>query len=364
MNHRLVYFAAALLVALTPAVSSAGGLADAFEGSDETFVAFPTYAAMQEDGSLLIPIRVWVFEPEEDSITRRILAELFEEALDVEDPEDEEIFEERVRPFLYDNERGKSIVATINGKSYEVGESAANGQVSTTIELPVADAMQAVVAGPGVYKVDVEIRGVDITRALEVPIIGRRGFSVVSDIDDTVKDSNVLDRKALLRNTFMKPFDDIDGMASAYQTLRESLGARFHYLSASPFQLYPFLDPWMHAAGFPPGTYHLRELRPSRPKSVKDFAGDSKPHKISSIEQLLDHMPERQFILIGDSGEADPEVYGEIARKHPDRVARILIRRVEGAENADERFEAAFEDLPVAMWMLFEDPSQIAATID
>lgn len=351
-----------LVVLLAPNPTRADDLSDALEGSDETFMVFPTYAAMQEDGTLLIPIRAWVFEPEESSLTRKLLAELFEEAMDVEDPQDEEIFEERIRPFLYDNERGKELVATIAGETYDLGDSAANGHVSTTLELPAADAMRAVVAGQGVYKIDIEVAGVDETRQLEAPIIGRRGFSVISDIDDTIKNSNVLDRKALLRKTFMRPFDDIDGMANAYRRLAGSLGARFHYLSASPYQLYPFFEPWMDRVGFPRGTYHLRELRPSRPKSVREFAGDSRPHKLSSIERLLNHMPERDFILIGDSGEADPEVYGEIARDHPERIARILIRRVDGADNNEGRFEEAFADVPRAVWMVFEDPKTITKT--
>ncbi len=342
------------------ATATAGDLSDALEGSDEQFLVFPTYAAMQEDGSLVIPIRAWVFEPEEDSLKRKVLIEMFEEAIDIEEPAEEEIFEERIQPFLYDNERGKDVVAVIGSERYRLGESAANGHLAKTLTLPADKAMHAIIASPGRRTLAIRVEAVDRTLDIDVPVIGRRGVSVISDIDDTLKDSNVLDQRALIRNTFMKPFAPIPGMSQAYQRMAESLGARFHYLSASPWQLYPFLEPWMDDEGFPRGTYHLRELRPGSPGSIKRFVGDSGPHKIASIEQLLEHMPERDFILLGDSGEADPEVYGDIARRHPDRISRILIRRVDGAENEQDRFEEAFKDVPTATWRVFEDPDTLS----
>lgn len=357
--HMIIGLAAVLAVTSISATATAGDLSDALEGSDEEFLVFPTYAAMQDDGSLVIPIRAWVFEPEEDSLKRKVLIEMLEEAIDVEEPADEEIFEERIQPFVYDNERGKDVVAVIGSERYPLGESAANGHLVKTLTLPAAKAMHAIVASPGRRTLEVRVEAVDQTLEIEVPVIGRRGFSVISDIDDTLKDSNVLDRRALIRNTFMKPFAQIPGMSQAYQRMAQTLGARFHYLSASPWQLYPFLEPWMDEEGFPHGTYHLRQLRPGNPTSLKRFVGDSGPHKIASIEQLLEHMPEREFILIGDSGEADPEVYGDIARRHPDRISRILIRRVDGAENGQQRFEEAFKDVPTTIWRVFEDPATL-----
>ncbi|MBT8100535.1 MAG: App1 family protein, partial [Gammaproteobacteria bacterium] len=63
----------------------------------------------------------------------------------------------------------------------------------------------------------------------------------------------------------------------------------------------------------------------------------------------------------GDSGEQDPEVYGEIARRYPQSIQRILIRRLDDADRDDARYIEAFADVPPAKWQLFDDPGQLSA---
>ncbi len=64
----------------------------------------------------------------------------------------------------------------------------------------------------------------------------------------------------------------------------------------------------------------------------------------------------RSLVLVGDSGERDPEIYGNIARLYPKRVRRIFIRAVKGEKANDERFTKAFKDVPREKWMVFTDP--------
>jgi phosphatidate phosphatase APP1 len=73
------------------------------------------------------------------------------------------------------------------------------------------------------------------------------------------------------------------------------------------------------------------------------------------IEQIMADFGQRRFILIGDSGEHDPEIYGDLARKHGERVAHIYIRNVTGESRDGERMTNAFRDLPEDRWTLFED---------
>lgn len=62
--------------------------------------------------------------------------------------------------------------------------------------------------------------------------------------------------------------------------------------------------------------------------------------KIDQISQIFRHFPEREFILVGDSGERDPEVYREISRRFPDQVVEIIIRDVvNDRNNRPERLE-------------------------
>lgn len=64
----------------------------------------------------------------------------------------------------------------------------------------------------------------------------------------------------------------------------------------------------------------------------------------------------RTLILVGDSGERDPEIYGNVARLYPKRVGRIFIRAVKGEKPDDERFQKAFKDVPREKWLVFTDP--------
>lgn len=61
-------------------------------------------------------------------------------------------------------------------------------------------------------------------------------------------------------------------------------------------------------------------------------------------------------MLVGDSGERDPEIYGNLARLYPKRVRRIFIRAVKGEKPDDQRFHTAFRDIPREKWLVFTDP--------
>lgn len=80
---------------------------------------------------------------------------------------------------------------------------------------------------------------------------------------------------------------------------------------------------------------------------------------VLSSQELLQSFPQRSFWLVGDSGEQDPEAYGRVALACPERGVRIFIRKVEGANNTEERFKKAFEGLDSDSWTLFGDPAEL-----
>src|SRR5690606_35234726 len=123
----------------------------------------------------------------------------------------------------------------------------------------------------------------------------------------------VLDKNKLLTNTFGRPFQAVDGMAHFYKELEKKAGAFVHYVSGSPWQLGPPLAEFLDKGGFPHGTLHLREFR-LKDSSVQKFFGDPLAYKRETITEIFKDFPERKFVLVGDSGERDPEVYGEIYR--------------------------------------------------
>ena len=190
----------------------------------------------------------------------------------------------------------------------------------------------------------------------EAILVPSTGVSVISDIDDTIKVSEVLDKKKLMRNTFMKDYEAVPGMADAYKRLAAEKIA-FHYLSSSPWQLYPALVAFMDKAGYPKGSFHMRDFR-MKDETVFNVMKSSLETKPPGIRKLFDDYPKRQFILIGDSGEKDPEIYGMIARAYPGRVKHIYIRKVTPEEADDARYNAAFDGID-APFTLFEDAGMI-----
>ncbi|RIL00309.1 MAG: hypothetical protein DCC75_13925 [Proteobacteria bacterium] len=52
--------------------------------------------------------------------------------------------------------------------------------------------------------------------------------------------------------------------------------------------------------------------------------------KIENHERLLERNPDRKAILFGDSKDADPQVFAEIIRRHPEKVELAFIHRYPG----------------------------------
>lgn len=154
-----------------------------------------------------------------------------------------------------------------------------------------------------------------------------RGVSVISDIDDTIKHTDVCRRRRMLQRTFSEPFESIDGMAEVYREWGRS-GALFHYVSSSPWQIFDALNEFLIAGGFPLGSMHLKWFR-LRDEVLKRWSIVRRKSKVGVIRGLIKRMPQRKYVLVGDSGEKDPEMYAKIAQRHPEQVLRICIRQIE-----------------------------------
>lgn len=117
--------------------------------------------------------------------------------------------------------------------------------------------------------------------------------------------TEVRDKSATLLNTFLREFQPVPGMAEFYQKLAHTNGAAFHYISASPWQLYEPLAACVASNGFPAGTFELKQFRWKDRSFFSLFARPEK-YKPGVIEPFLKQFPKRKFILIGDSGRRDP----------------------------------------------------------
>ena len=170
------------------------------------------------------------------------------------------------------------------------------------------------------------LAGEKLSATEEVTITSSKGVSLISDIDDTIKHSAISSgAREIFRNAFIRDLGDltIDGVREWYSTLHD-MGVTVHYVSNSPWQLYPMLTTYFKLAHLPRGSFHLKQYSGMLQGIFEPVA----ERKKSSLEKILRDFPERKFILVGDSGEADLEVYTEIALDHPGKILGIFIRDV------------------------------------
>ncbi|KAF2629667.1 actin patch protein 1 [Macroventuria anomochaeta] len=164
----------------------------------------------------------------------------------------------------------------------------------------------------------------------EVLITDAKGISVISDIDDTIKHSAISSgAREIFRNVFIRDLSDltIEGVKEWYNKMSEQ-GVKFHYVSNSPWQLYPVISTYFSMAGLPPGSFHLKQYSGMMQGIFEPVA----ERKKVTLDKIARDFPERRFILIGDSGEADLEVYTDFVLENPGRVAAVFIRDVTTTE--------------------------------
>jgi phosphatidate phosphatase APP1 len=157
-------------------------------------------------------------------------------------------------------------------------------------------------------------------------------FGVISDIDDTVVRTAAtsiltMARLTLFHNAHTRvPFT---GVAAFYQALRvgaDHTGTHpFFYVSSSPWNLYDLLEDFFEIHGLPPGTFLLRDLGVNETQFIKS---SHHAHKLAEIERVMAIYPDMKFILVGDSGQKDPEIYHQAVIDFPDRVLAVYIRDV------------------------------------
>ncbi|CAF9934016.1 MAG: hypothetical protein HETSPECPRED_009076 [Heterodermia speciosa] len=160
----------------------------------------------------------------------------------------------------------------------------------------------------------------------EVQLTEPKGLSVISDIDDTIKHSGIGNgAKEIFRNVFIRELGDltIEGVKEWYSKMADK-GVQFHYVSNAPWQLYPVLTSFFAMAGLPKGSYHLKQYNGMLQGIFEPVA----ERKKGTLEKILQDFPQRRFILVGDSGEADLELYTDIVLANPGRILGVFIRDV------------------------------------
>ncbi len=304
-----------------------------------------------------------IFAPTKKHFRKQVLLHLLKRVVKPErSTEVRQRFLDRAHLFLNESRKGKSVPIAIAQQSFSLPDSTRNGHFQTTITLPESElegAVQTDVYGRRFVLFCTHLSAEDARLFPgEVELISPDGISIVSDVDDTIKISDVGNKKELLANTFTREFRSVTGMKELYQHWADA-GCSFHYVSASPWPLYRPIVDWLTEDQFPVGSVHLRyvglqELRKDK-KREKSFRT-----KRSIIETLMRTFPNRRFVLSGDSGERDAELYTEIALSFGPQVERILIRRTPNGKHEFDQAKDILSKLPQAQWTIFDEPEELS----
>jgi len=324
--------------------------------NDRQLTVYPTYGYKGQDGAWHIPMRVWIRERHPH--LEEALAFL-ERHLGHHSPGEIHNFTDRIADLVADSVPDQPVAVTFeqDATRYLVEGKTGNstdehGLLEGVITVDAGRAEELLrLQGSRNGWLNCQATSGDMNGAARVQLLpdDPNGLSVVSDIDDTIKVTEIpAGLKIVLRNTFLRDFVAVtnpDNMASAYEKLRTGSGGivSFHYVSGGPWQLYvPMVEFLIGKTGFPQGTFHLKTVNASTQFAenwLEDLIadgfnlkeagkGETEKQKVTQITELMTNLPRRQFVLFGDSGERDPEAYARIRKDFPSGINEIHIRDV------------------------------------
>jgi phosphatidate phosphatase APP1 len=173
-------------------------------------------------------------------------------------------------------------------------------------------------------------------------------FGVISDLDDTVIKTDVVDIIKMARNTFLQnsrtrlPFE---GVAAFYRALQGGTNNTYNpifYVSSSPWNLYDLLMDFFEVREIPIGPFFLKDLGLT-PEHL--ITSGHMAHKFGSIRAIMETHDKMQFILIGDSTQQDPNIYLRVAQEYPGRILAIYIRDVTENESREREILSMADQL-------------------
>ncbi len=174
-------------------------------------------------------------------------------------------------------------------------------------------------------------------------------FGVISDIDDTIivsHSTRILRKLRLLLTRNSRTRKPFPGVEEFYRALHKGEKGKsrnpFFYISSSEWNLYDLIEDFCTFNNFPKGVFLLREFNSGLVNLWKQ-GGQNHEHKFDKINQIFKSYPAMSFVLVGDNGQHDPEIYSRIAHRFPGRVKAIYIRTIR--KQKDERMLKIMADL-------------------
>jgi phosphatidate phosphatase APP1 len=196
----------------------------------------------------------------------------------------------------------------------------------------IVDAVVEADLQPGWQRIGLSVEGSTPVYADVFVVAPETAFGLVSDIDDTVM-VTALPRPLLAGwNTFVlneHARTPTPGMAVLYDRLhRAHPRSPVLYLSTGPWNVAPTLTRFLSRNLYPAGPLLLTDWGPTPDRIFRS----GRAHKVAQLDRLAEEFPGVKWLLIGDDGQHDEEIYGDFAAAHPDNVAAVAIRQLSPGE--------------------------------
>ena len=177
---------------------------------------------------------------------------------------------------------------------------------------------------------------------------------IISDIDDTILQTHTTRKIRMLRTVLFSNYKTqlpVAGMNEIFHAIHygpqgDGYDAT-HYVSSSPDNLYSRINLFLDYRNFPEGSIDLKNIGLGK---ENDSIFDHAHYKFKKIRRILESYPQRKFILFGDSGERDPEIYRQIMQTYQERILGVYIHNVNASDPFDPRFQGE---------LLFSEPEKV-----
>jgi phosphatidate phosphatase APP1 len=241
-------------------------------------------------------------------------------------------------------------------------------RVVTADRSGIIDAKVEVNLPPGWHTIGLSCEGSAVMKAQMFIVDPDTRFGVVSDIDDTVM-VTALPRPLLAAwHTFVvneHARSATPGMPVLYERLSDAYpSSPVIYLSTGAWNVAPTLTRFLSRNLYPSGTLLLTDWGPTADRWFRS----GQLHKKSSLERLAAEFPQIKWLLIGDDGQHDPEIYSEFAAAHPDNVTAVCIRQLSPGEavlaGSSRRPRSAEESTSDAPWVYAYDGAGLSEELD
>ncbi|TQS37899.1 hypothetical protein Golomagni_01610 [Golovinomyces magnicellulatus] len=356
-----------------------------FQGSitgNETVWLFDNTAYQSAEGNWMAEFVVAVFSQDIPLGIENIFADIAQKIGLADTNESTAIIRDRLSPWLKDVLPGRIVQIHFGHQNYlSTSPGGANGISCDLYNLPNFSNGTIISSKANVPS------GTDGLLKMKTLYAEPEGWGIISDIDDTIKVTHTDHPMGFINETFIATATPIEGMPELYADIVKLITpfSPFFYVSASPYNFYPFLSKFCQE-NYPQGTIMLPDL------SLKNMKGLFPNHvfgpqafKIDRIKKINSWLPRRKMICIGDSTQSDPEIYGEFSnfilpndsftfhpllsltrpryRMFPGWIKLIMIRKATSflgvkPRNTPKRFIKAFEGVERDHWFIFETPDE------